>query len=218
MAKATFALEAGGPQRLELSWGMFWKNFQITLDGQQVGTVEGGQKALKEGAEFRLPDGSTLHVQLVQSAMNVELRVLRNGAPLPGSASDPAQRVKSAAYLLYFLAGLNTLLGVVAMVVMSEMLEGMGVGIGNILFGAIVAALGFFTYRRSRVAPVLAIVLYAADSLYTLASFSGSGRTPPVAGIIFRIYIIYALVQAVKAAGELARQEERAGPGLSPQP
>jgi hypothetical protein len=216
MAKTKLALEAGGPQRLELSWGMSWKNFQITLDGQQVGTVAGGQKELKEGVEFRLSDGSTLHIQLVQSAMNVELRVLRNGVPLPGSASDPAQRVKNAAYLLYFLAGLNTLLGVVAMVIVSDALEGMGIGIGNILFGAIVAALGFFTYRRSRVAPVLAIVLYVADSLYTLVSFSGAGRTPPVAGIIFRIYIIYALVQAVKAAGELARQEESAGSGLSP--
>lgn len=218
MAKTKLSLEAGGPQRLELSWGFSWKNFQVTLDGQQVGTVTGGQKELKEGVEFRLPDGSMLHLQLVQSAMNVELRVLRNGVPLPGSASDPAQRVKNAAYLLYFLAGLNTLLGVVAMVVMSEVLEGMGIGIGNILFGAIVAALGFFTYRRARVAPVLAIVLYAADSLYTFVSFSEAGRTPPVAGILFRIYIIYILVQAVKAAGELARQEESAGPGLSPSP
>jgi len=215
MAKTQFALEAGGPKRLELSWGMFWKNFQVTLDGKQVGSVSGGQKELKDGVEFRLPDGSELHVQLVQNAMNVELQVLRNGAPLPGSATDPEQRVKSAAYLLYFLAGLNTLLGVVAMVMMSELLEGLGVGIGNILFGAIVAALGFFTYRRSRVAPVLAIVLYVADSLYTLATLSGAGRSPPIAGIFFRIYIIYALVQAVKAAGELARKEE-AGPGLSP--
>ena len=92
----------------------------------------------------------------------------------------------------------------------------MGVGIGNILFGGIVAALGFFTYRRSRVAPVLAIVLYAADSLYTLASLSGAGHTPPFAGIIFRIYIIYALVQAVKAAARLARKEEGAGRACRP--
>lgn len=216
MAKTQFALEAGGPKRLELSWGFSWKNFQVTLDGQQVGTAQGGQKELKEGLQFRLPDGSVLEIQLVQSAMSTEMHVLRDGVPLPGSASEPEQRVKSAAYLLYFLAGLNTLLGVVAMVIVSDVLEGMGIGIGNILFGAIVAALGFFAYRRSRVALVLAIVLYAADSLYTLTTFSGVGRSPPIAGIFFRIYIIYALVQAVKAAGELARQEESAGPGLSP--
>lgn len=217
MAKKTLALEPGGPQRLELSWGMFWKNFQVTLDGKPVGTVSGGQKELKQGVEFPLPDGSTLEIKLVSGFMNVELRVLRNGAPLPGSASDPEQRVKTAAYLLYFLAAFNTLVGVVAMVINSEVLENMGLGLGSIIFGAIVAALGFFSYRRSRVAMVLAILLYAADGLYTLATYGGAGHSPPTAGILFRIYIIYALVQAVKAAGELARQEESA-PGLSPSP
>lgn len=217
MAKKTFALESGGPQRLELSWGMFWKNFQVTLDGKPVGTVSGGQKELKQGVEFSLPDGSTLDIQLMQSFMNVELRVQRDGVPLPGSASDPEQRVKNAAYLLYFLAGFNTLVGVVAMVINSEVLENMGLGLGSIIFGALVAVLGFFSYRRSRVAMVLAILLYAADGLYTLASYSGPGSTPPAAGIIFRIYIIYALVQAVKAAGELSRQDESAT-GLSPSP
>jgi hypothetical protein len=219
MAKKTLALEPGGPQRLELSWGMSWKNFQVTLDGKPVGTVSGGQKELKQGVEFPLPDGSTLDIQLSQNFMNVELRVLRNGVPVPGSASDPEQRVRNAAYMLYFLAGLNTLLGVVAMLINSELLEGMGVGLGNILFGAVVAVLGFFTYRRSRVATVLAILLYAADSFYTLASYGESGRSPPAAGFVFRIYIIYALVQAVKASGELARRDkEESAAGLSPSP
>jgi hypothetical protein len=218
MATTKLALEAGGPARLELSWGLFWKNFRVMLDGQLVGTVDGGQKQLKEGVEFTLPDGSNLRIQLVQSAMNVELRVLRNGAPLPGSASDPAKRVQSAAYLLYFLAALNTLLGVVAMALNSEALEGLGMGIGSIIFGAIVAVLGFFTYRRSRVAPVLAIVLYVADTLFTLYTVVEEGRSPPVFGIIIRIYIIYALAQAAKAAGELARQKDSTEPGLSPHP
>ncbi|WNG17790.1 hypothetical protein [Cystobacter fuscus] len=217
MAKKTFALEPGGPQRLVLSWGMFWKNFQATLDGKPLGTVTGGQKELKKGVEFPLPDGSTLHIQFVQSFMNAELRVMRNGVPLPGSASDPEQRVRSMAYLLYFLAGFNTLVGVVAMLINSEILESMELGLGSIIFGGLVAVLGFFTYRRSRVAMVLAILLYAADGLYTLATYGGSGRSPPTFGILFRIYIIYAMVQAVKAAGELSRQEERST-GLSPSP
>jgi len=46
----------------------------------------------------------------------------------------------------------------------------MGMGLGGIIFGALVALLGFFTYRRSRVAMVLAILLYAANGQYTLAT------------------------------------------------
>jgi hypothetical protein len=217
MPKKTFALESGGPQRLELNWGLFWKGFQVTLDGKPVGTVSGGQKELKEGVELDLPDGSTLDIQLVRSWMNEELRILRNGVPVPGSASDPEQRVKAAAYLLYFLAGFNTVVGVVAMMLNSEMLERLGLGLGSIIFGALVAVLGFFTYRRSRVAMVLTILLYAADGLYTLVSYSGPGSTPPAAGLLFRIFIIYTLVQAVKAAGELSRRDESAV-GLSPSP
>jgi hypothetical protein len=216
MATTKLALEPGGPKRLELSWGMFWKNFRVTLDGQQVLAVEGGQKELKQGVELRLPDGSDLSIKLVQGAMNVELQVLRNGQPLPGSSSDPAQRVQSAAYMLYFLAGLNTLLGVIAMLVNSEVLEGLGMGIGSIIFGAIVATLGFFTSRRSRVAPLLAIVLYVADTLYSFAAAIEAGGKPGVAGIFIRIFICWTLWRAFQAAGELARQDESSGPGLSP--
>lgn len=217
MATKTFALEPGGPKRLEVKWGMFWKNFTVTLDGKQVGTVEGGQKELKRGVELRLPDGSDLHIQLVSGAMNVELQLKRDGKALPGSASDPAQRVQSAAYMLYFFAGLNTLFGVVAMLIDNEVLSGLGMGIFSILFGAIVATLGFFTSRRSRVAPILAIVLYVADSLYTfVASVQAGGRSPGF-GIVIRVWIIWTLVKAAQAAAELAR-EEQSGPGLSPSP
>jgi hypothetical protein len=218
MAKRRFALEPGGPKRLELSWGGFWKNFQVTLDGALVDTVEGGQKRLKEGVELPLPDGSNLHIQIVQTAMIVELRVLRNGAPLPGSTSDPEQRVRNAAYLLYFLAGLNTLLGVVSLVFDIPALNEFSMGIDSILFGGLVAVLGFFTYRRSRVAPILAIILYVIDAIYTVVTIAGAGRTPPVAGIFIRIAIIYTLVQGAKAAGELVRQKETRMSDLSPHP
>jgi hypothetical protein len=217
MATKTFALESGGPKRLEVSWGMFWKNFTVTLDGKQVGTVEGGQKELKKGVELRLPDGSELRIQLASGAMNVELQVTRDGKALPGSASDPAQRVQTAAYMLYFFAGLNTLAGVVAEAFNIEVLLNLGMGIGSIIFGAVVATLGFFTSRRSRVAPILAIVLYVADTLYTFVAAVEAGGKSPGAGIVIRVWIIWTLWKAFQAAGELAR-EEQSGPGLSPSP
>ncbi len=215
MGSKKLALEAGGPERLELRWSAFWKNFQVILDGRQVGEAS-GSKQLKEGVQFQLPDGSSLSVQLVTKAFDAELQVLRDGVPLPGSASDPEQRIRNAAYLLYFLAGLNTLLGVVVMAIGNDFLEGLGMGIGSVLFGAIVAVLGFFTYRRARVAPILAMVLYVADSLYTFGFAISEGGRFPIAGIIIRIYILMALYKAVQAAAELARQKEGVGVQLQP--
>ena len=219
MATMKLALEQGGPKRLELSWGMSWKNLRVLFDGQQVGADPGGEKAFKQGFQFRLPDGSDLSIQLVQVALTPEVRVLRDGQPLPGSASDPAQQVQSAAHLLFFLAALNAVLGVVALAFDIEFLQQqLGMGVGSIAFGAILATLGFFTYRRSRVAPLLGIVLYIADFLFILYEGKGSGRPPPIGGMFVRFFIVMTLWKAMKAAGELSEQAERQQSGLSPHP
>ncbi|AEI67622.1 hypothetical protein [Corallococcus macrosporus] len=217
MGSKKLALEAGGPPRLELSWGWRWKQFTVTLDGKVVGTVDGGADELKRGAFFTLPDGSSLNVLLLSGAFHSGLSVSRNGEALPGSDTDPVQQVKRAANLLYFLAGLNTLLGVVAMVARSDVLEAVGMGLGSIIFGLVVAVLGFFTYRGAPAAPMLAGVLYIADALFTVADTVTSGGRAPIFAIIIRIYIIVTLFRAAKAAGDLRRRaQEEAGVSLQP--
>ncbi|NTX08760.1 MULTISPECIES: hypothetical protein [Myxococcus] len=215
MGAKKLALEEGGPQRLELSWGLAWKKFTVILDGKVVGTTDGGSSELKKGVNFTLPDGSTLSVQIQSGVFNVELAVLRNGLPLPGSSTDPEQRIKSAAYMLYFLAGLNTLLGVVAMVTENEALTALGMGVGSLLFGAVTAVFGFFTYRGTRAGPILAILLYLSDTVLTVMDTINQGGKPQVFGLIIRAYIVITLVKAVQAAGELKRRGE-AGVSLQP--
>ncbi|WIG97628.1 hypothetical protein [Myxococcus sp. SDU36] len=217
MGSKKLALEAGGPPRLELSWGWGWKRFTVTLDGKVVRTLDGGAAELKRGVFFNLPDGSTLNVLLQSGAFRTGLEVVRNGEVVPGSDTDPAQQVKRAAHLLYFLAGLNTLLGVVAMVARSDLLEAAGMGLGSLLFGLVVAVLGFFTYRGTRAAPMLAGLLYIADALFVLAdSFSQGGRLP-IFPLVIRAFIVVTLFKAANAAANLRRREqEDAGASLQP--
>ncbi|QDE90924.1 hypothetical protein BHS06_19215 [Myxococcus xanthus] len=217
MGSKKLALEAGGPHRLELSWGWGWKQFTVTLDGKVVGTLDGGTAELKRGVFFKLPDGSSLNVLLQSGVFRTALAVSRDGEALPGSDTDPAQQVKSAANLLYFLAGLNTLLGVIALLVESEVLEAAGMGLGSILFGLVVAVLGFFTYRGTRVAPILAGILYIADALFTVVDTLSGGGRPPIFALIIRAYIVITLFTAAKAAAELRRREQE-GAGVSLQP
>ncbi|MCP3059627.1 hypothetical protein LXT21_12645 [Myxococcus sp. K38C18041901] len=133
---------------------------------------------------------------------------------MPGSSTDPEQQIKTAAYMLYFLAGLNTLLGVIAMLTASEEMDALGLGIGSIVFGALVAVFGFFTYRATRFEPILAVLLYIGDTVVTLMD---AGGKPNVFGFIVRVYIIVTLVKAAQAAGELKRREqENAGVSLQP--
>src|SRR5215212_2125470 len=113
MPSIKLALERGEPKRLELSWGAFWRNFVVRLDGAEIGRIA-GQSELKAGREFTLANGSVLRVQVTTGALSPELRVLRNGQPLPGSATDPTSLVRQAAHVFFFIGGASILIGVVA--------------------------------------------------------------------------------------------------------
>ena len=164
MAKLLFALEEGGVERLEVSWKGLYKNVTVSLDGKTVGVIP-NQKALSTGQEFRAGDGSIIKVQLVSKLMSTELQVLRNGLPLPGSSSDPQTRLKNAYRIVYFVAGLNLVLGMVSILFRVELLQRIGIGFGSIVFGLVFLSLGLFVQRKSVVALVLAIVVFALDGI-----------------------------------------------------
>ena len=104
MPTKKYAMEKGEPKRLEISWKGIWKikNFTVHLDGNNIGLIA-NRKELKAGREFALIDGSILKVQLVKKLLSAELQVLRDDQPLPGSASDPGQRLRVAYGIVFFI-------------------------------------------------------------------------------------------------------------------
>jgi hypothetical protein len=205
MPTKQFALEDGGEKRVEVSWKGIWKNFELKCDGQVIARAE-NQNQLKNGVSGKLPDGSQLEAKLETGFGNAGLKLFRDGDPLPGSAGDPLVRIKTAAGVVYFIAGLNLLIGAGGLLFGIKFLEEFGVG--AIIFAVLFAVLGFFSMKRSRVALVLAIVLFAADAAFTLfANIEASGGRPPNIGFIFvRVFLIIAMVNGVKAMGELKTQ------------
>jgi len=169
MPKLKYALERGGDKSLEISWKGQWKNTEVRLKGNLIGAIP-NQKELRTGQIFQLPDGTSLIVQLVKS----ELRVLRNDKPLPGSNSDPATRLAQAFGIVYFIAGLNIALGFIALILQVEFLQTLGFGIISVAIGFIFLLLGFFTQRRSRIALIVALIIYGLDcalALFSVAPF-----------------------------------------------
>jgi hypothetical protein len=205
MPTQKYAIEPNGPKRLEISWTGMWNDFTVKLDGADVAKVS--KDDVKAGKEMSLPDGSTFKVHLRRAGMSTELALLRNGAPLPGSSADPTQLIKTAGGIVYFLAALQTVLGVVALVGNVEFLLNLGLGVESIIEGAIMGALGFFTMKRSRVALGLAMVLFIIGGVMTIASATAAGGTPPVGGIIFRVLLLTAMWRGFKAMGQLKQQE-----------
>jgi len=208
MPSQSFAFEPNGPKRLTLSWGAFWKNFTVAVDGQQVAEVSPAE--LKAGKDVALPDGSTLRVHLKQGFGNAGLELTRNGQPLPGAVNDPASMVKNAAYLLYFLAALNAVVGAAAVAFHVKVLENIVIGVGNIIFGFIFAVAGFFTMRRSLVALILAMALIAVEVVASLVMATEAAGQPGVGGIFLRVGFLIFLARGV--TGIRALKAKQAAP------
>ncbi len=215
MAKQSFALEAGGPKRLVISWKGIYKEVNVSLDGTRLGIIP-NQKALSAGQEFRLADGSTIKVQLVSKVYGSELRVLRNGQPLPGSASDPQTRLKNAYRMVYFVAGLNLVLGLVSFLFNVEFLLEIGIGFASILFGLVFLALGFFVQKKSLFALFVAIVIFALDGIGGLFLSVAAGYNPSVGGLIARVILLIPMIQGVGAIKALKSSSIQ--PVVQPQP
>ena len=158
-----------------------------------------GQRELSAGQDFALQDGSTLHVQLVRTAMNPELRVLRDGQPLPGTASDPETRLRNAFGIVFLIAGLNLVLGILAVLFRLPFLEELGMGVPSVVLGLIYLVLGFFARRRSAVALIIAILLFAVDGVLGVVFAVSAGASPSIGGILVRAFLLIPMVQGVGA-------------------
>lgn len=205
MPKQSFAFEPGGEKRLVIEWKGMFKDLTIKVDGVQVGLIP-DQKSLVAGKEIRIKDGSKISVQLVSSFSGSELQVLRNGKPLPGSESSPEARVRTAAYVLYFLAALGVVAGMVSLFYESRILGILGVGWYNILFGAVYLILGLLVSRNSIGALVLAVLVFSGDALSSILLGAAKGYEPSVYGLLMRVFFLIPLVQGIRAIVEIRKR------------
>jgi hypothetical protein len=206
MPTLRYALEENGPRQLELSWEGQYQQFTVKLDDQVVGQVP-DRKALLAGHRLPLPDGSTLELRTVGTALANELRVLRNGRPVPGSASDPALRLRTAYQLIFFIAAVNLLGGLVAGLLRVEFLTQLGLGWGSLIFGAVYLALGLLVRQRSAFALIMTVALYGFETIMGLLVPVLITSRPNVAGLIVRLTFLWVLLQGFPALRQLRQVE-----------
>jgi hypothetical protein len=192
---ARFALEREGPKRLEIRWGMGWRTV-VSLDGKEIGSIP-GRKELKEGRHFTLGDGSTLSVQLGQNLISQEFCVLRDGCPLPGSASDPVQRLRMASGVLFVIGGLNLVASLIAELFRVQALIQRGIGLGSMAEGVVYLILGAFAGRHSMIALGFAVALMVLDLIVGLAAQPGA--SPSYGGFIVRIFLLMIVIKGFGA-------------------
>ncbi|MDT4966138.1 MAG: hypothetical protein QOJ64_875 [Acidobacteriota bacterium] len=209
MPTRKFSLDPGGPKRVEISWRGFWKEITVKVDGYVVGTIA-DKKALIHGHQFALPDGSCLGVQLAKSFAAVQLRVTRNGQPLPGSDSDPSQQLKVAYGVIFFIAGLNIVLGLIAVLTDTQFLTGRyGIDWTTIVFGVVFLLLGFLVKGRSMVALAVAVALFLASGIWAIYIIGQAipHESMPAGGIFMRIFLLIPMFKGFGAIRDLKASE-----------
>lgn len=202
MPKKAYALEREAPKRLEVEWDRDQRTI-VRWDGRVVGSYVASE--LDGGVRVTLPEGSVVLLSRVPAgvfggAKRLSLR-LEDGTPLPGSDDDPMEAAKRGGYILYFIAGLNALCGVIAMATGSEALLAAGLGVGSLIMAVLYGVLGLFTIRGSRVALGIAMGLYALDWIVGFVMQAVEEGRPNVGGIFVRIVLLAAMGRALVAMG-----------------
>jgi len=98
MARLKYSLEPGGEQRLVITHSWFFKNIKIRFDGEEIGKIAKLKLDQKEYF-FILNDGYKLEIRLVKVhnfPLIVQLEILLNNQPVPGSPTDPHQQILEA--------------------------------------------------------------------------------------------------------------------------
>lgn len=202
MPKQTYALERDGEKRLEISWKTGWKNFQVLLDDQVVATVE-DRNELDGGKTVNLPDKSKLFIKLKTSFFSSGIILEHNDVPIPGSLEDPYQNLKNIYGFLYLMAVFEIFIGATAAFSGFEPLVNMGIGPITIVLGVVIGLLGFWLSKKSYVALGLFMLVYAADTVYSMTIALESSPMD----ILMRFIIFYYVGMGFKVLKSVKQQD-----------
>jgi hypothetical protein len=214
MTTRRFALERGGPRRLEVRWRWPRRDARVSLDGVPVGAPLDRRTFLR-GRTLALPDGTALIVRWAKPewwsvGLGGELRLERQGVPVPGSDGDPPVVARRAARLAGFFGALMLLIGGAwALAAKAAAAATWAVVLGaEGLVVLVLAVVGAFGVRGAILA---AAVVLAFDGVAQSALVLWVGGYPNPLGLAIRAAMVVQLVRswrrmrALPAPVEVAR-------------
>jgi hypothetical protein len=113
--------------------------------------------------------------------------------------------IKSAAWLIYFIGGLNFVLGVVAVVLKPDLLKQLGIGSATIISGVIFFVLGYFVMKKSLVALIIAMAFVALSTVFYFVSVTRLGFQPNLYAVVIRIALLVPMYRAIAPLQTSAR-------------
>ncbi|HRE88036.1 MAG TPA: hypothetical protein PK095_02760 [Myxococcota bacterium] len=209
MAKQKFHLDTAKTQEILVQWKGIWKEVTVSHNGTTLGEPIPNMAELKKGRDYALPDGRTLNVKFEAGLAKNRLELKVDGRPVAGSGGDPKVQLKLAAGVIWFIAGLSILLGVLGMTGV-KFIEQMGIGWPSVAVGVVMGVLAFFTAKKSQAALGVAIGIFAIDTVLTLMAGIDAGGRVPTTGIIVRVFLFIAMFQGFAAIKKVKEEEQLA--------
>jgi hypothetical protein len=209
MPDQKFALEADGPKRLGIWWNSYFGKRTITLDGREIGEIANARE-LSKGKTFLLPDGSSVLIRQVTRWGIAELEVLRDGKPMPGSDGDAAKRLSNAVKTIYFIGGLNIVVGGYLYLSSDYFVLNLD-GAAAAITGLIYVVLGHFVQKRSMIALGLTVIGFLIDSIGIMLL----GAYSPT--FMLRWFLLIPMLHGFGAIWALQKSDP-ANPKASPKP
>ena len=217
MPSKSYALERGGLERVGVSWEGAFKEVSVTFDGQPLGFFATAGE-LETPQLLPLPDGSRIEVVLAKAIPFPELQLTRDGEPLPGTSGDPHTRLDNAANMLFAIAVMNAVLGLLAAILDVGFLKSLGVGWASVVTAVVYAGLATLVKGRSWLALAIAIALFILDGLYMFVAAAAAKVSPPIGGMIARILFLLPMFRGFGAIRDLNRPPRVKRPRPTPAP
>jgi hypothetical protein len=110
------------------------------------------------------------------------------------------------------VAVLNVVVGLLVEATGADFLRGIGAGWPSVFAGLVYGFLAWLVRGRSIVALGVAVALFVLDGIFVLASAAQAGGTPPVGGLVARVFFLIPMLRGFPALRELARPRRRRTP------
>lgn len=206
MAKMRFALDKGGPKRLELEWKGMWEDFVVILDGQQIGAFR-NKGHLAEGQEFILEDGRCLKVWRPDTGKFCLPEVFLDGQLLLASGYSPKKLLSMVYQFIFMIAGLNIFVGLKGTLFNNPVKYLPAAGWPSLGAGLVFLVLGIFVMKKSLTALRIALGIYVVDSIAWFFFLQGFAWPIKIALLILRLGMILLLMQGLQVIPALKRMQ-----------
>ncbi len=120
--------------------------------------------------------------------------------------SDPQTKLNSAYGIVFFVAYLNIILGVLSLLFQVEFLQKLGFGFVSTIIGLVFLVLGYFVKRKSNIALIIAIALFALGGIVSFFSYASQGYGANTGGLLARIFLLIPMAQGLGAIKALKQQ------------